>query len=374
MHVHNRINSLFNRLARPALASRLATASFSVLAAAALGAAALLAPSVAVAQTDRALQKKQMAETVDTSRFKKPGPYTIGVAAGYMSNSWVVFCLQHIRYEASLHKDVKDVLVTDAAFNPAKQVSDIEDLITKNVSLIIYWTVDEKTIQPALEKAVAKGIPTVNAGGGFTYGPGTISNAFIDQWALGEMVARQFVKDLGGKGRIFAMLPIAGTTAAVDQLDALKAVLKENSGVELLSAEHGDWNRAKAKQITENLLQRYPRIDGVFSPAGQMSIGVAEAFEEAGRMKGVTMSPGDEYNGWMKWVVKHKQGGAVTFPTRAGQEATKLGLKILNGEPVPRGLVIPSEYISPADSVKFTEMNKPDDWWASELPDAFKPK
>ena len=119
------------------------------------GAASLLAPRMAYAQTDRATQQKQIAETVDTAKFKKAGPYTIGVAAGYMSNSWVVFCLQHIRWEASLHKDVKDVIVTDAAFNPGKQVADIEDLIAKNVSLIIYWPVDEKAIQPALEKAVA---------------------------------------------------------------------------------------------------------------------------------------------------------------------------------------------------------------------------
>jgi ribose transport system substrate-binding protein len=338
------------------------------------GSVAALLPWQAAAQTDRALQKKQMAEVVNTAKFKKPGPYTIGVAAGYMSNSWVVFCLQHIRYEASLHKDVKDVIVTDAAFNPGKQVADIEDLIAKGVSLIIYWPVDEKAIQPALAKAVAKGIPTVNAGGGFTYSDGTVSNAFIDQWALGEAVAKHFVKDLGGKGKIFAMLPIAGTTAAVDQLAALKAVLKDHPQIELLSAEHGDWNRAKAKQITENLLQRHPRIDGVFSPAGQMSMGVAEAFEEAGRMKNLVMSPGDEYNGWMKWVVKNKKGGAVTFPTRAGQEATKLGLKILAGEAVPRGLVIPSEYIAPADAVKVAELDKPDDWWASKLPEKFKPK
>jgi ribose transport system substrate-binding protein len=348
--------------------------SRAVLVGAAVGQTLLIAPLQASAQTDRALQKKQMAEVVNTSKFKKPGPYIIGVAAGYMSNSWVVFCLQHIRYEASLHKDVKDVIVTDAAFNPAKQVADIEDLIAKNVSLIIYWPVDEKAIQPALERAVAKGIPTVNAGGGFTYSNGTVSNAFIDQWALGEEVAKHFVKDLGGKGKVFAMLPIAGTTAAVDQLAALKTVLKDYPNIELLSAEHGDWNRAKAKQITENMLQRHPRIDGVYSPAGQMSMGVVEAFEEAGRKKGLTMSPGDEYNGWMKWVLKNQQGGAVTFPTRAGQEATKLGLKILNGEPVPRGLVISSEYISPANASKFAEMNKPDDWWASKLPEQFKPK
>ncbi|MBX6369854.1 MAG: substrate-binding domain-containing protein [Rhodospirillales bacterium] len=325
------------------------------------------------AQTDRAAQERQMNETVDTTKFKKAGPYTVGVSAGYLSNSWVVFCLQHIKYEASRHKEIQNVLVTDAAFNPTKQVADIEDLVSKNVSLILYWPVDEKAIQPALEKAVQRGIPTINTGGGFTYGPGTVSNAFIDQWLLGEMVAKHLAADMGGKGKIFAMLPIAGTTAAVDQLAALKTVLKDHPQMELLTAEHGDWNRAKAKQITENLLQRYPRIDGVFSPAGQMSIGVAEAFEEAGRLKQVIMSPGDEYNGWLKWVQKHRQGGAVTFPTRAGQEALKLGLEVLAGKPVKRGIRIPSEYIAPKDVDKYVEPNRPDDWWASTLPDEWKP-
>src|SRR5438046_726055 len=250
------------------------------------------------------VETARVQETVTTARFKKAAPYRVGVAAGYLSNSWVVFCLQHIRYEASRHKEISEILVTDAGFNPGKQVADIEDLISKNVNLILYWPVDEKAIQPALEKAVAKGIPTVNTGGGFTYGPGTVANAFIDQVVLGDMVARQLFKDMRGKGRIIAVLRAASWSTA-----------------------------AEAKQITENLLQRHPRIDGVFSPAGQMSIGVAEAFEEAGRLKEVVMSPGDEYNGWLKWVAKHRRGGAVTFPTRVGQEAVRLGLRILNGEP-----------------------------------------
>jgi ribose transport system substrate-binding protein len=331
-------------------------------------------PISALAQTDRALQEKQMQEKVDIARFKKPPPYRIGVSAGYLSNSWVVFCLQHVRYEASRHPEIADIIVTDAGFNPTKQVADIEDLISKNVSLLIYWPVDDKSIEPVLKKAVEKGIPTVDAGGGFVYSPGTVSSAFIDQWALGDMVARHLADDLKGKGKIFAMLPIAGTTAAVDQLAALKQVLKSYPQIELLAAEHGDWNRAKAKQITENLLQRYPRIDGVFSPAGQMSIGVAEAFEEAGRLGEVIMSPGDEYNGWLKWVVRHHQGGAVTFPTRAGQVATQIGLEALAGNTIKRGNPIPSEYISPANAGKFVEPSAPDDWWASTLPNEWKPK
>jgi ABC-type sugar transport system substrate-binding protein len=326
------------------------------------------------AEDARVLQEQRAAQLVDTSAYKKSGPYKIGVSAGYLGNSWVVFALQHIKYEASLHKEISEVLVTDAAFNPAKQVADIEDLISKGVDLILYWPVDDKAIEGALKKAVVKGIPTINTGGGYVHSASVTASAFIDQWNLGEMVARRLFQDLGGKGKIFAMLPIAGTTAAVDQLAALKAVMKEYPGIELLSAEYGDWNRAKAKQITENLLQKYPRIDGVFSPAGQMSIGVAEAIDEAARLSEVTMSPGDEYNGWLKWVGKHKQGGAVTFPTRVGQEALRLGLRMLRGESVRRGLRIPSEYISPGATGSYAELSRPDDWWASTLPEAWKPK
>lgn len=316
----------------------------------------------------------QAAEMVDTTAFKREGPYKIGVAAGYLSNSWVVFCLQHIKWEASRHPEITDVVVTDAAFDPAKQVADIEDLLRQDIDLLIYWPVDDAAIADVLKRAAAAGVPAVNAGGGFAVGEGTISNAYIPQWTLGEMVAKALMTDLGGKGKIIAMLPIAGTTAAVEQLDALQTVLKDYPEVELLSAEYGDWNRAKAKQITENLLQRYERIDGVFSPAGQMSIGVAEAFDEAGRLEEVTMSPGDEYNGWLKWVATHNEGGAVTFPTRAGQVAVQIGLDILAGKPVPRGILVPSQYIAPADIAAYVDASAPDDWWASELPAEFLPR
>ncbi len=333
----------------------------------------LVTPALADQATDAA-QEKVAAEMVDTSAFKKDGPITIGVSAGYLANSWVVFALQHVRWEASLHPEIKNVIVTDAAFNPAKQVSDIEDLLRQKIDLLIYWPVDDASIADVLKRAVDAGVPTVQAGGGFTDAPGTTSNAYISQWKLGEMVARHLMEDLGGKGKIVAMLPIAGTTAAVDQLDALKTVLKDYPDVELLSAEYGDWNRAKAKQITENLLQRFPTIDGVFSPAGQMSIGMAEAFDEAGRLSEVTFSPGDEYNGWLKWVAKNRQGGAVTFPTRAGQVAVQIGVDILAGKPVKHGVVVPSQYIAPKDIDAYVNNDAPDDWWASELPPEFLPK
>jgi hypothetical protein len=49
-------------------------------------------------------------------------------------------------------------------------------------------------------------------------------------------------------------------------------------------------------------------------------------------------------------------------------------LQILKGEPVVRGLAVPSEYIAPADIEQHVEADRPDDWWASTLPEEWKPK
>ncbi len=314
---------------------------------------------------------------VDTSQFKKTAPWKLGVSAGYLTNSWVVFALANIKYQVSLNSNYDpNIVVTDANFDANKQVSDIEDLINQGVNAIIYWPVDDKAIEPALEQAVAKGIPTVNVGGGYADSPGIVSNAYIDQYQLGVACALHLMESLGGKGKIVSMLPIAGTTAAVDQDKALRDVLKNYPNVQLLDTQNGDWNRAKAQTITENWLQKYPQIDGVFSPSGQMSAGMATAFVQAGRLNQVKFSPGDEYNGWLKWIVQNPEsnGGLVTFPPEAGAVGLQQMTKILSGEPVTKGIQVPSVWYDPADAAKLADMSAPDDWWANKLPAAFLPK
>lgn len=314
-------------------------------------------------------------QIVDTSRFKRPGPYTVGVSAGYLATSWIVYERQYIQWAADQHKaDVRQLIITDAGFNPQKQVSDIEDLMRQKIDLLIYWPVDEKTLTGTLTRVIERGVPTVNVFGGFSASPGTVANAYISQLRLSELVASELMKSIGGKGRIVAVLPIPGSQEAADQLTGLKRVLKDNPGVELLNISYGSYDRAKSKQIMENLLQRYPKIDGVFSPSGHMNLGIVEAIEDAGRLGQIKMSPGDELNGWLKWVARNKTAGAVTFTPSIGKVGLELGLRILKGEPVPRGERVPSEYITPEKAVAIADASAPDDAWAGPLPREFRPR
>ncbi len=313
-------------------------------------------------------------EPLDTSAYKKDGDIKIGVSAGYLSNAWINFTGQSIKYEASLHPEITELKITDAGFNPSKQAADIEDLLTSGVDAILFWPVDEKAILPALQKAHEKGVATINIGYNFMRDPAVTSNAYVNQWSYSEQVADQFAKSLDGKGKVFAMLPIAGSSAAVVQLAVLEDVLKNYPDMELISAEYGDWDRAKAKQITENLLQRFPEIDGAFSPAGQMSMGIYEAFDEAGRLDELTLSPGDDYNGWTKLVAKEDKWGSVTSGLEVGREAVKQAVKILKGEPTTTAVVVPTRYLDPAEAAKLNESDRPDDWFKTDLPAEFLPQ
>lgn len=314
-------------------------------------------------------------EPVDTAKWRKDGPYTVGLSAGYLSNSWILFCSQLLRHEASLHPEISEVLVTDAAFNPAKQVADIEDLVSKGVDLLLFWPVDEKTLLPALQKASEAGVVTINVGYNFMHSPYVTGNAYVNQWDMTIEGAKRFVDAIGGKGKIFAMMPIAGSSAAVVQLATLQSLIKDKPEVELLTVEYGDWNRAKAKQLTENVLQRFDHIDGVFSPAAQMTMGILEAFDEAGRADEAIFSPGDEYNGWLKWVKETGKAGSMTSGLEVGRAAVKHGLAILKGEAgVTNAVTVPTRYLTPEEAAAMYQDGRPEDWWPTDLPEEYLPK
>ncbi len=315
------------------------------------------------------------AQIVDTSRFKRPGPYTVGVSAGYLATSWIVYERQYIQWAAELNKaDIRRLVITDAGFNPQKQVSDIEDLMRQKIDLLIYWPVDEKTLTGTLTRVIERGVPTVNVFGGFSASAGTVANAYISQLRLSELVARELMTSIGGKGRIVAILPIPGSQEAgrpahgpqagaegPSRRRAAERVLRIVRPGEV-QADHGESAAALPAHRWRVLAVRH------------MNLGIVEAIDDAGRLGQIRMSPGDELNGWLKWVARNKTAGAVTFTPSIGKVGLELGLRILKGEPVPRGQRVPSEYISPEKAATIADASAPDDAWAGPLPREFRPK
>jgi hypothetical protein len=48
--------------------------------------------------------------------------------------------------------------------------------------------------------------------------------------------------------------------------------------------------------------------------------------------------------------------------------------RILSGEPVTKGIHVPSLWYAPEDALALADANAPDDWWANDLPTEFLPQ
>ena len=61
---------------------------------------------------------------------------------------------------AAEHKDqVKQLIITDAGHDDAKQVADIQDLISRDVDLLIVSANTEQALDPAVTRAWRQGFP-----------------------------------------------------------------------------------------------------------------------------------------------------------------------------------------------------------------------
>lgn len=278
-------------------------------------------------------------ETVDTTQYKKDGPYVIGFSNASISNSWRVGMLHSIQQAAHDNSDkIKQLIITDANDDPAKQVSDVQDLISRGVDLLIVSAATAEALDAIVTRAHESGIPVVMVDRRVTSDNFTTFITASD-WVYGHMSAQWMVEKLGGKGNIVMLPGMAGVSVAETRIAAAKQIFANYPEIKVLDLQYTDWSPAKGKQVMAALIQKYgDTIDGVWADHGLQGSGAIEALVESGRAPGsfppVTCA---DLNGCVKLAVENKAPAFnYDYPPAMGGLAVKVGLDILAGMPVPK--------------------------------------
>lgn len=315
-------------------------------------------------------------EMVDTAEFKTDEPWTIGYSDASLSNSWRVFAWQYMQAEAEAHPGVEEVIHANANDSTPKQVSDIENLLSRDVDCMIIAPTSATALAPAISAASAQMPVVINERA--VEGENYTSFASLKAVEMGELQAEAVVEALGGKGKIVVLQGIQGAGPVTENLEGMEKVLDENPGLEVIATEYTDWSRDKAKQQMENLLQANPQIDGILSDSGLQNEGAFEAVKDAGRVDEVKVWTGDTVQGWMRTVDKEELPGVVVDrPTIVGAESMALCVAILEGKPVPKLWSTENVVIDQAEMSEYIAKDTPGssewwDWW--NLPEKWLPK
>lgn len=163
-----------------------------------------------------------------------------------------------------------------------EQMSQIEDLVVRKPSAVVFVPADHKALIPGVERLNAAGIPVVNvttraAGGKF------VSFVGSDDYDLGLAAGRHLLRAIGGTGNVVIIEGLKGHVVSMDRVRGFMDAVKENAGVKVVASQTGNFQRLPANQVMENLLQAHPKVDGVLAANDAMASGVVEALEGAGR-------------------------------------------------------------------------------------------
>lgn len=283
-------------------------------------------------ENQRILRNEKL--TVNTSKYKKRGPYVVGYVAQGPINGWGKEFDVVMRYELQKSGQLKKLLYINSSGSASKEITGMEDLIAQHPDIIILIPLGKAALSAPVDRAVAAGIPVVVSGGSVATDKFTAeSGRNLPQTAYQS--ATRLAQMLHGKGNVVMFDGIAGSDSAEGWKAAAHAAFERFPGIKIVAEQYADWSVAKATTAMQAILAAHPHVDGVWSGGSEMSLGAINAFADAHKKMPVfgTTNP---LNGFLRLAKQYhlKFYGAPYPPAAMSKVEADVALKILHGQPV----------------------------------------
>ncbi|MGZ5478087.1 MAG: ABC transporter substrate-binding protein [Candidatus Aminicenantales bacterium] len=220
----------------------------------------------------------------------------------------------------------------------AQQITVVEDFISSGVDGIVLAPLDDRALMRPVQDAVREKIPVVIIDSALQ-GSDYASYVATDNYKGGVLAARRLGELLKGRGRIFLIRYQEGSASTVQrEAGFYDTMTKAFPGIVLLvKDQYAGATTETAYQLAENLISRFPDVEGVFTPNESSTFGTLRALQES-RLAGKVVFVG--FDSSPKLVQGLRDGDihglVIQNPAKMGYLGVKTIVAILRGEPVEK--------------------------------------
>lgn len=290
---------------------------------------------------------KQEKKDADTKK------YIIGFSQCNSAEPWREAMNKAMQSEAKKYPEF-ELIISDAQQSNSKQVADVENFIVQEVDVLIISPNEAKPLTDVVGKAYKQGIPVIVLDRKILSEEYTV---FIgaDNEKIGELAGNYAAKLLDGRGRVVEIWGLKGSTPAIERHNGFMKGIAEYPDIEVIYQQDGAWLRRKGREIMENALQRFEKIDLVYAHNDPMAIGAFLAAQYAGRHRdirfiGIDGLPGPE--GGAQAVIDGQLDATFLYPT-GGREAIRVADDILDGRKIPKHITLGTVRIDPSNAGQY---------------------
>ena len=254
----------------------------------------------------------------------------IAVVISTLNNPWFVVLgesavqnAEKLGYEAKLF---------DSQNNPAVESDHFENLISSGFDAILFNPTDADGSIANILKAKEAGIPVFCMDREVNSNDAATSQILSDNYTGCVAIGVEFVKQLNGKGNYVEILGLAGDNNTYARSNGFHTVVDKFKGLKMLGQQNGDFDRNKAMEVMESMMQANPDLQGVFCGNDAMALGAYQAIQSAGKANQIKVFG---FDGADEVVQKIKEGKIVAtgmqYPKIMAKTAAEFAVEYFKG-------------------------------------------
>ena len=232
--------------------------------------------------TETAASEDTTADTASTDESAS-GSYKIGVLMKTMSDTYSNKLGEAIQtYAEETYPDC-ELYLMDGQADIAKQISQAEDLIAKQVDVIILNPQDADGSAQVLDLAADANIPVIEINTETTR-TDYVSYIGSNDVQAGEIMGNFVMEQLGDEGGQYAILEgEMGQSAQLLRYEGLENTILADDKYECVATLSANWSRDEAMSTTEDWLGKYQDLKAIICENDDMSMGALQAAESQNR-------------------------------------------------------------------------------------------
>ncbi|MBN1513856.1 MAG: D-ribose ABC transporter substrate-binding protein [Phycisphaerae bacterium] len=290
-----------------------------------------------------------------TGRSGKP---RIAVIISTLNNPWFVVLGDAAKQHAT--QSGYDAVVFDSQNDPAKEAAHFENVIASGYDAVLFNPTDADGSIANVRRAKAAGIPVFCMDREINATDAAVSQILSDNYSGCVALGQYFVKQVGESGTYVELLGLVGDNNTWNRSKGFHSVVDRYPGLKMVSQQSADFDRAKALEVMEAILQANPGIDAVFCGNDAMAMGAYQALVAAGKDKQVKVFGFDGADDVVRLVAEGKiVATGMQFPKLMARTAAESADKYLKGERgFPQKTPVTVELVHQANAGKYGDYGR----------------
>lgn len=206
---------------------------------------------------------------------------TMAVVVSTLNNPWFVFLAETAAAKAkSLGYEAR---IFDSQNNTALESDHFDNIIVSDFDAILFNSTDANGSVANVLKAKAAGIPVFCMDREINDAQAPTSQILSDSYSGAVAIGKYFTQQLKKNGKYVELLGLVGDNNTWARSKGFHSVVDNYKGLTMVAQQSADFDRNKAMEVMESILQAHPDIDAVFCGNDGMASGAYQALLTAGK-------------------------------------------------------------------------------------------